>query len=282
MKNKTAIVAFLVIGLCGFLAGERTEAGEKAKLRLFTWERGVGFQSPDRPEMKVYLWFYEWNMFQARETGQHTRGTHELPRQVNAQGTRAVIGKDDLRLVVEAGVGSADLLLRIKNRTDHDWGELAAIIPCFNPGPKETRNRQLANIDTYYHAADGLRKLKGREIHFNSKVRPLLDKISPQGKFVFSEKWPTARENANLGLIVRQSNNGRWVAGVAWDNFLSAQAHNPWECMHLSVRVGPLARGEEKTIRGKVYLFQGKKEDCRLRCLADFDRRNKKTETPKK
>jgi len=40
--------------------------------------------------------------------------------------------------------------------------------------------------------------------------------------------------------------------------------------MHLSVKVGPLKRGETSEIRGKMYLFQGSKEDCLKRFQNDF------------
>ena len=239
-------------------------------LRLFEWERGIGFEAADQQEMRVYLWFYEWNMFEARQPGEHTPSTYRWPRQVNADGTEAAIGPDDLRLTIRAVPDGADLALEVANRSGHDWPELAAVIPCFNPGPKESRNRQLANTNTYFHGSRGLERLQEREIHFAKALRPLLDRISPEGQFAFSHKWPTSPSDAAGGAIIRESTDGNWVTGIAWDDFLSAQSHNPWECMHLSVRVGPLRRGEHKTIRGKVYLFRGAKEDCFQRYLADF------------
>jgi hypothetical protein len=40
--------------------------------------------------------------------------------------------------------------------------------------------------------------------------------------------------------------------------------------MHACVRVGPLAPGESKTIRGRLYLFRGTKDDCVARYQRDF------------
>jgi len=68
--------------------------------------------------------------------------------------------------------------------------------------------------------------------------------------------------NSTRGLIIRESTDGQWVAGIEWDDFLSCQGHNPWQCMHLCVKVGPLKKGETKTIHGKIHLFKGTKEDC--------------------
>jgi hypothetical protein len=72
--------------------------------------------------------------------------------------------------------------------------------------------------------------------------------------------------------MIRESLDHKWVTGIAWERFLAAQGHNPWLCMHLSVRVGPLGPGEERKIRGKVYLFKGGKEDCLRYYRADFNK----------
>lgn len=241
-------------------------------LRLFVWERGIGFESPVRQDMRMYLRFYEWNLFEARQPGQHTSGNDRLPRRVDDSRTQGVVGTDDLLLTVRAGADSAELTLMVSNRTEYEWPVLAAIIPCFNPGPADSRNREFANTNTYFYGPQGLQRLEKREIHFAQAQEAELRRVSPDGQFVFSGKWPTAPSSALGGIIIRESNDRRWVTGIAWEEFLSAQAHNPWECMHLAVRVGPLKPGAQKIIRGRVYLFQGKKEDCFQRYLADFAR----------
>ncbi len=255
--------------LLGLLILTASLAVAQSPFKLFLWERGVGFESPERPDMRVYLWLYEWNMFEARKPGQHTNGSYENPKRLNPDGKRAVIGPDDLKLTVDE---SGEMSLRAVNRSGHDWPELAAVIPCFNPGPEETRNRQFANTKTYFYGANGLRRLDKREIHFAKAMRPLLDRISPTSQFVWAHKWPTAKPDAEAGLIIRESADGDWATAIAWEDFLSVQAHNPWQCMHQSVRVGPLKQGAEKTIKGKVYLFRGTKEEALRRVQADFER----------
>jgi hypothetical protein len=96
-------------------------------------------------------------------------------------------------------------------------------------------------------------------------------------RYVWSSKWPKSKVDAVDGLIIRESTKGDWVTGIAWDRFVSAQGHNPWECMHLSVNVGPLKRGETRTVQGRIYLFQGSKEELLKRYQADF-RRKKQSE----
>ena len=69
---------------------------------------------------------------------------------------------------------------------------------------------------------------------------------------------------------MRESSDSKWVTGVAWDRFLSCQGHNPWECMHLSTRVGPLKRGQSRELRGHIYLLPGNKEDLLEAWQDDF------------
>lgn len=264
--------ALVVLVLSTSMVG--AEEGEP-NVRLFEWERGFYVKTLEHDDMPVYLWFYEWNMFEAIQPGQHTQGTYKLDRKLGKDGREGIISSDALTLRMTAATDGADLKLTVRNRTDYDFPPIAAIIPCFNPGPADSRNRQFANTDTYFLGPDELEKLVKREIHFDTGVRDLVDREAKQGQYVWSHKWPMSEPDASGGLIVRESTDGKWVCGIAWENFLSAQAHNPWECMHLSIRIGPLLRDESKTVRGKIYLFEGNKEDLLKRYREDFDQRRK-------
>lgn len=148
------------------------------------------------------------------------------------------------------------------NRCDHSLFQSGAATRGRKPFPNAPLNLEFKNTNTWYVGADGLEKLIAREIHFNDALREQVDAEAVDGRFVFSHKWPTSPDNAHAGLIVRESTNGRWVAGIAWERFLSSQGHNPWSCMHLAVGVGPLKPGESRVIRGRIYLFPGTREDC--------------------
>ncbi len=247
---------------------ERT-ATERAEGRLFPFERGIGIRAASDRQESVYLWFYEWNMFDAMQRGQHTRGDWSVAAKFPNPG-KATIEHDALQLTVTVVPDGAKLVLNVKNKTDYPFPEHAAIIPCFNPGPAKTRNPNFANTNTWFLAKAGLQKLSKREIHFNSQLRSLVNATAKNGEYVWSPKWPLAEPDAFGGLIVRESTDGKWVAGIAWERFLSAQGHNPWECMHLSVRVGPLAPNDERTINGRIYLIEGRKEDLLKRYRKDF------------
>lgn len=254
--------------------------------RVFPWERGIAVASRAQEDMAMFLWFYEWTMFGAVKSGRHTPGAFEgFQRGANPTQTEAMTVDDAFRMRVKASETGADLLLEVTNKSDHDWPTLAAIIPCLSPGLTggnlnerhgsaegllPPRNPAFANEKTFFLGPSGFELLNRREIHFNAKLRLELDAAAPDGVFVFSQKWPTARPDATGGIIIRESTDGAWVSGIAWDDFLSVQAHNPWRCMHLAVRVGPLRQHETKSIHGKLYLLKGTKEDCLRLYRSDF------------
>ena len=244
-----------------------------AALRLFEWERGIAVEPRGHPDRTMFLWFYEWNMFEAMSPGQHTQGNWKLVRRVAPEGRSAVVTAPGLQLDIKVVSDGAELTLAITNLTAHDWPEVAGIIPCWNPGQQpgaDPTKRAPLNVifadeerdKTFFVSANGLETLTNRAIHFNARLRPLLDRISPQGTFVFSNKWPTSEVNAATGLLIRESGDHQWVTGIGWEDYLSVQGHNPWACMHACVRVGPLKRGEKKTVRGRLYLFEGDRHDC--------------------
>ena len=238
--------------------------------QLSGWTRGIRINDKQTSSMFAYLWFYEWNLFEATREGQHTPGRRDFDWQVSDK--HAEMKSDVFDIRVNADDYYVDLELTIRNRTKHHWPEIASIIPCFNPGDgKETeRNNQLMDTDytrTWYVSREGLTLLNQREIHFNRQYREQIDReADDEGKFVFSEKWPTDPTNAQIGAVIRESDDGQYVAGIVWDEFLSAQGHNPWNCMHLSVRAGALSPDESVTRYGRIYLFEGNTSDCLSKC----------------
>ncbi len=115
-----------------------TRSGEssppKPNVKLWEWEKGVAVESLEQKDMAVYLWFYEWNMFDARQKGVHTSGTYHMNRRLTEDERTATIKTRDMRLVIRAATDGAELLLEITNQTEHHWPAIAGIIPCFNPG----------------------------------------------------------------------------------------------------------------------------------------------------
>jgi len=251
-------------------------------LELSRWERGIRVASRSDAALFAYLWFYEWHLFDAVARGEHTAGSWNWDWDVDESGSVAVMDGDWLRLRADATDDGAALSLTLANTSDHDWPSIAAIIPCLNPGhPERPMERNSLFLDeahtlTYFLGENGLDSIAGafpREIHFDHARQADIaswEKEDESGAFVFGGKWPTSERDAYAGIMIRESCDGRYVMGIAWESFLSAQGHNPWNCMHLSVRVGPLARGESRTIRGRLYLMEGSKETCLQAFERDF------------
>ncbi len=280
LSRRTGQPCLLVSCLTLFcLVGSGSIAAQEPNVKLWEWEKGFAVESLTQPNMTVYLWFYEWNMFEARQKGEHTSGTYKLKRTISDDRKTASVEAPDMTLSIRAVTDGAALSFKITNKTDYDWPDIAGIIPCFSPGAPEEQqkrfplaklNSQFDNQNTWYIGRNGLLKLERRAIHFNTRLRKQVDRASADGKLKFSHKWPTAKDDAHAGALIRESTDGRWVTGIMWEEFLSAQGHNPWQCMHLCVSVGPLTPGESKTIRGKIYLFKGTKENCFKRIQEDF------------
>ncbi len=270
--------------------GSRTKASEVTatlpEVLLSKWKRGVGIIRRATPETRMYFWFYEWNLFGAWREGQHNQGTTEQEIHLSADGSGASLTRQGLSVELKATDDGADLFLRIRNGTERTWANIAAIIPCFTPGapdvnfvnkrrvahhfPNAKRNENFVNHQTYFLSERGLMRQEKREIHFNVSLREQINQESEDGSFVFTPKWPTSEHNATSGLVLRESTDKGWITGIAWERFLTVQAHNPWHCMHLSIRVGPLKPGESREIRGKIYLFHGTKEDLLKRYRSEF------------
>lgn len=279
-------LTFIIILISIFFHSKSFAQGQKDDdlLMLTEWNRGIKLQSRNDTAGYAYLRFYEWNLFNAVKEGEHTPGSESWKWIINDHHTLAQMDAQWLMLSIKATENGADMFLHITNAMDYDWPEIAAIIPCLNPGGANSETQVKRNPifldekheNTFFLGSAGLELLNGqypREIHFAHEFRPEImtwKKELQNGNFVFSNKWPTSKQDAYAGLMVRESSDHKWVMGIAWESFLSAQGHNPWNCMHLSIKVGPLNKGQTKTIRGKIYLFQGTKEDCLTLFKNDF------------
>jgi hypothetical protein len=251
-------------------------------MKLSEWERGIRLESRYDQNLFAFLWFYEWHLFDAVQKGEHTSGSHNWEWNIDKNATSAYMNAGWLKLQINATENGADVSLVITNLTNHDWPAIAAIIPCLNPGnPLKPSNRNDIFLDeehlnTYFLSKNGLELIKGefpREIHFNQDCHSTVmawDKERDDDLFVFDEKWPTSKRDAYAGIMIRESDYRRYVMGIAWESFLSVQGHNPWNCLHLSVKIGPLKKGETKTVKGRMYLFEGSKKDCLQAFKKDF------------
>ena len=132
-------------------------------LLLESWRQGVVVHPQGEPEMRMFLWFYEWNLFGAVNRGHHTAAYSmdsdwaAWEKIITNDKTYAVVSRDGVQLELASVEDGVELTLNMENRSGHDWPALASIIPCFNPGPSEhgtrfdyafKRNRLFADSDS--------------------------------------------------------------------------------------------------------------------------------------
>ena len=174
---------------------------------LTGWTRGLKTTARSNTSLFAYLWFYEWNLFEAVRAGQHTPGRRDFDWQVGEREAEMV--SEAFRIRAQASDDHVDLELTVTNRSDRQWPEIASIIPCFNPGDgKETeRNDRLMDLDhtrTWFVDRDGLSLLNQREIHFNQRYREQI-----------------GREGDEDGTVVQHLDHGgytvRRAGGVGYD-----------------------------------------------------------------
>ena len=107
MKTQTLTLLTIVAISAAVTAGEN----EVPNVKLSEWQRGFAVSSLRQRDMSVYLWFYEWNMFEAMEAGQ-TGERARRPRKVGREcltgsgGGTKTIGGTGRSYLVECVLGS--------------------------------------------------------------------------------------------------------------------------------------------------------------------------------
>src|SRR5262245_56617328 len=152
------------VGLVLLLSSVATNVGSKGGFDLVSWEGGFALRPRGHQDRTMYLWFYEWHMFDAVLPGQHTHSENGYrPATVTHAGQSATIesATPGIHLDVKATADGAEMTLTVKNESQQDWPALAAIIPCFNPGGPDWPNRttQFLNQQSYFPAQEGLKPL---------------------------------------------------------------------------------------------------------------------------
>lgn len=273
IRRPVSICILLALSACvATTPTDPHEAGSHmAAYRLGVWPRGLILVPRADPTRSMHLWFHEWNLFGAFEPEVRSQGRWDYRARVRDGGRRMTLSGEGIRLEAETDSLGARLTLHVENRTDRDWDTWAAIIPCLHPGSpqapgrlfRRTRSTAFVNERTVYAAPGGeLVALTGRSMavdeRFHDGVRAAARGAADRGEtWAWTTEWPIADTPSARGFMARPSNDDAWVAAIAWEDAFGTQAHNPWQCLHLAIRVGPLPRGASRVIRGRIYLFAG-------------------------
>jgi len=72
------------------------------------------------------------------------------------------------------------------------------------------------------------------------------------------------------GLVVRESLDDKVISGMYWERTAKISNHHPADCLHSYVDLGPAFPDERNVVRGKIYYFDGTKEDLLKHWKRDF------------
>ena len=255
--------------------------------RLAPWQLGFNILSRTDSRIDYSFRFYEHFLWRPPTYTDRVMGYQWYDWAVSPDGMHIenIIPPDRtdaacFELYADATPYGADLTLIATNAYSEPFMDVTGIIPCLQPNTPEFSDGQNDRTWYYGYNVDGshigweLSKdpTFAQAMHFNFDMVPALRLISPDLSFSF---WDTAEgmRFATEGIMTRESRPDifpGWQAAVAWDHYLTAEGNNPRDCCHLGPLIGPLAPGESKVLKGKIYIVKATKEELFEMYLRDF------------
>jgi len=77
-------------------------------------------------------------------------------------------------------------------------------------------------------------------------------------------------DGIDMGLIGRFSADNKWVSAIFWENTSHVTDHHPADCLHSILNIGNIPANSERSIRGKIYWFEGDKKGLLQKYKSDF------------
>jgi predicted amidohydrolase len=71
-------------------------------------------------------------------------------------------------------------------------------------------------------------------------------------------------------LITRTDINNSWLSGIYWEQTSHVTDHHPADCIHSIINIGNIPPRSRKVLRGKIYWFEGSKDDLQHHFRKDF------------
>jgi hypothetical protein len=110
--------------------------------------------------------------------------------------------------------------------------------------------------------ATGARTPLGIEIdHLRTNGRPMAEVGPYQARML---------DPVDNGLITRVDLSGSWVCGIHWQYTSHVTNHHPADCLHCIVNIGNIPPFSRKAVLGKIYWFEGSREDLLEHYQKDF------------
>jgi len=165
---------------------------------------------------------------------------------------------------------------RMSGRTNAEWRQKIARTPAFSEydmwaGEKEPpeeasltwvrRKGRWQKLPATRETVGARTPLGVRIDHQRTQGKPM-DKVGPyEAKML---------EPIDDGLITRSNVQGTWISGIFWEGTSHITNHHPADCLHSIVNIGGMPPRTKRAIRGKIYWFQGSKNDLVKHFKRDF------------
>ena len=164
---------------------------------------------------------------------------------------------------------------RMGGITNEDWRQEIAKTPAFSEydlWDKEGDNQKTSL--TYVVRSNHWESLPPEEKCVGART-PLgiaVDHLRTEGKMM-DEVGPymaSMQMPIDLSLITRTDAEGKWVSGIYWEQTSHVTDHHPADCIHSIINIGNIPPRSSKVLRGKIYWFEGSKDNLLRHFKQDF------------
>lgn len=264
------------LSLCIALLVAPHDCWAAANLAVAWTNNMLTIRGPDLPGGKVDVWYLE-AFCRSGSTRRDWRET-TIPHQtelISADGKRKRI---KLRTVVEpdievfheirAGRDEVDFRLTLKNKGDR-FADVQWFQPCMRVGAFTGLKQDDYHRRCFVFTSQGLTLLdktrrteealyRGGQVYVPAGIN--LNDVNPR---------PISPDQPVNGIIGCLSADGRSLLAMAWDR-TQELFQGVIVCIHNDPRVGGLKPGEEKKLRGKIYILPNDPEQLLKRYRRDF------------
>jgi len=155
-----------------------------------------------------------------------------------------------------AGAYCVQQCLRMTGITNKEWRQNVASTPCLSEFDTQAQGNPHVTLTYARKGGVWLRfPVPHMEYHTPAGLPLLMSKSG--GKI-------------DHGLIVRESQDGNFSAGMYWERTAYVSNRHPADCIHASVDLGPLKAGEYRNVYGMCYFIEGSKDELLKIWQEDF------------
>ena len=167
---------------------------------------------------------------------------------------------------------------RMSGRTNSEWRQKIAKTPAFSEydlwgdekDPPEGASLTWVRRKGRWQKLPAIRKTVGARTPLGVRIddqrsqgKPM-DKVGP-----YEAKMLKPIDD---GLVTRANLEGTWVSGIFWEGTSHVTNHHPADCLHAIVNIGGVPPHTKRAVRGKIYWFQGTKNDLVKHFQSDFSK----------